>query len=92
MLRSPRNVPLQKTKHVKDRLKFVETYEKKNMQFWEKGIWSNETKVGLFGRKKATSVWQKNGPAFKNQNTIPTVKFGGGFIMILGCFFIKGHW
>ena len=36
--RSPRNEPLPKTKHVKDRLKFVETYEKKNMQFWEKGI------------------------------------------------------
>ena len=25
--RSPRKVPLRKTKHVKDRLKFVETYE-----------------------------------------------------------------
>ena len=48
--RSSRKVPLLKTKHVKDRLKFVETYEKKNMQFWEKGIWSNETKVKLFGR------------------------------------------
>ena len=31
--RSPRKEPLLKTKHVKDRLKFVETYEKKNMQF-----------------------------------------------------------
>ena len=31
--RSPRKVPLLKTKHVKDRLKFVETYEKKGMQF-----------------------------------------------------------
>ena len=31
--RSPRKMPLLKTKHVKDRLKFVETYEKKNMQF-----------------------------------------------------------
>ena len=54
--RSPRKVPLLKTKHVKDRLKFVKTYEKKNMQFWEKGIWSKETKVGLFGRNPATSV------------------------------------
>ena len=43
--RSPRKVPLLKTKHVKDRLKFFETYEKKNMQFWEKVIWSDETKV-----------------------------------------------
>ena len=31
--RSPRKVPLLKTKPIKDRLKFVETYEKKNMPF-----------------------------------------------------------
>ena len=36
--RSPRKVPLLKTKHVKDRLKFVKTYEKIGMQFWEKVI------------------------------------------------------
>ena len=35
---SPRKVPLLKTKHVKDWLKLVETYEKKVMQFWEKVI------------------------------------------------------
>ena len=87
---SPRKVPLLKTKHVKDRLKFVETYEKKNMQFCEKGIWSNETKVELFGRNTATSVWRKNGIAFKKHNTISTVEFGGGSIMIWGCFSSKG--
>ena len=88
--RSPRKVPLLKTKHVKDRLKFVKTYEKKGMQFWEKIIWSEETKVELFGRKTATSVWRKNGTGFMKHNTIPTVKFGGGSHMIWGCFSSKG--
>ena len=60
------------------------------MQFWEKGIWSNETKVELFGRNTAIGVWRKNGTAFKKHNTIPTVKFGGGFIMIMGCFSSNG--
>ena len=55
------------------------------MQFW-----SNKTKVELFRRKTATSVWWKNGTAFKKHNTIPTVKFGVGFIMIWGCFSSKG--
>ena len=68
-----RKVPLLKTKHVKDRLKFVETYERKGMQFWGKVIWSDETKVALFGRNTATNVWRKNGTAFKKYNTIPTV-------------------
>ena len=33
LARSPRKVLLLKTKRVKDRLKFVETYEKKGMKF-----------------------------------------------------------
>ena len=68
----------------------METYEKKNMQFWEKVIWLDETKVELFGRNTPTSVWRKNVTGFKEHNTIPTVKFGGGFIMIWGCFSSKG--
>ena len=36
--RSLRKVSLLKTKHDKDRLKFVETYKMKSMQFWEKLI------------------------------------------------------
>ena len=90
--RSPRKVPLLKTKHVKDQLKFVETHEKKGMQFCEKVIWSDETKVELFGRSIATSVWWKNGTAFKKYNTIPTFKFGDDSIVICGCFFTQGHW
>ena len=88
--RSPRKVLLLKTRPVNDRPKFVETYEKKNMQFREKGIWSSEMKVELFGRNTMISVWRKNGTAFKKHNTIPTVNFGGGFIMIWGHFSSKG--
>ena len=56
--RSPRKVPLLKTKHVKDRLKFVKTFEKKNMQFWEKGMkwklnYSEGTQWQVFGEKMA---------------------------------------
>ena len=68
--RSPRKVPLLKTKHVRDRLKFVKTYEKKAMQFWEKVIWSDETEVEIFGRNAATSVWQKM--ALPSRSTIPS--------------------
>ena len=63
---------------------------KKGMQFWEKVIWSDETQVELFGRNPATSVWRKNGTAFKKHNTVHTIKFGGGSIMIWGRFSSKG--
>ena len=74
--RSPRKVPLLKTKHVKDQLKFVETYEKKGMQFWEKVIWSDEMKIELFGRNTATVFGEKM--ALPSRSTIPSPQLSLG--------------
>uniref|UniRef100_A0A8C7YEQ2 Transposase n=1 Tax=Oryzias sinensis TaxID=183150 RepID=A0A8C7YEQ2_9TELE len=76
--RTPRKTPFLKKKHVEARLD-------KPMTFWEKILWSDETKIELFGCHK-THVWRKNGTAHHPQNTIPTVKFGGGSIIPWGCF------
>jgi len=35
-------------------------------------------------------IWRRNGSAYDTKNTIPTVKFGGGRIMVLCCFFSHG--
>uniref|UniRef100_A0AAZ3S8Q8 Transposase n=1 Tax=Oncorhynchus tshawytscha TaxID=74940 RepID=A0AAZ3S8Q8_ONCTS len=42
-------------------------------------LWSDETKIELFGLNAQHHVWRKPG-------TIPTVKHGGGSIMLWGCF------
>uniref|UniRef100_A0AAZ3SJM9 Transposase n=1 Tax=Oncorhynchus tshawytscha TaxID=74940 RepID=A0AAZ3SJM9_ONCTS len=42
-------------------------------------LWSDETKIELFGLNAKRHVWRKPG-------TIPTVKHGGGNIMLWGCF------
>ena len=76
---SPRKVPLLKTKHVEDWFEFVETYEKKGMQFWGKVIWSDETKAELFRRNSATNVWRKK-MALPSRSTISSPQLSLGVV------------
>ena len=46
-------------------------------------LWSDETKIELFVLNAKRHVWRKPG-------TIPTVKHGGGSIMLWGCFSLAG--
>ena len=46
-------------------------------------LWSDETKIELFGLNAKLHVWRKPG-------TVPTVKHGGGSIMLWGCFSAAG--
>jgi transposase/glutaredoxin len=49
-------------------------------------LWSDETKIELFGHNDHHYVSRKKWDAGKPRNTIPTVKHGGGSIMLWGCF------
>ena len=49
-------------------------------------LWSDETKIELFGVNARLHVWRKPGTAHHQANTIPTVKHGGGSIMLWECF------
>ncbi len=83
---STRKVPLLKKAHVQARLKFANDSEEN----WVKVLWSDETKIQLFGINSTRRVWRTRNAAYDPKNTMPTVKHGGGNIMLWGCFSAKG--
>uniref|UniRef100_A0AAY5KVM3 Transposase Tc1-like domain-containing protein n=1 Tax=Esox lucius TaxID=8010 RepID=A0AAY5KVM3_ESOLU len=68
--RVPRRKPFLKKKNIQAQLS-----PKSN---WENALWSDETKLELFGHNSKRYVWHKNHTAHHTKNTIPTVKPGRG--------------
>ena len=83
-------VPLLKKAHVQARLKFAKEHLDDPEEAWEKVMWSDETKIELFGINSTRRVWRKRNAEYNLKNTIPTVKHGGGNLMVGVCFSAKG--
>ncbi|KAK6314675.1 hypothetical protein J4Q44_G00142040 [Coregonus suidteri] len=87
---SARKVPLLKPARVQARLKFANDHLDDPEEEWERVMWSDEPKIELFGLNSTRHVWRKKKNEYNPKNTIPTVKHGGGNIIIWGCFSAKG--
>uniref|UniRef100_A0A8C6KDX3 Transposase Tc1-like domain-containing protein n=1 Tax=Nothobranchius furzeri TaxID=105023 RepID=A0A8C6KDX3_NOTFU len=88
--RFPRHQPLLSKKNVRARLNFAKKHLNDCQDFWENTLWTDETKVELFGRQMSRYIWRRSNTAFQTKNIIPTVKYGGGSVMVWGCFAASG--
>uniref|UniRef100_A0A8C6P1G5 Transposase Tc1-like domain-containing protein n=1 Tax=Nothobranchius furzeri TaxID=105023 RepID=A0A8C6P1G5_NOTFU len=88
--RFPRHKPLLSKKNIKARLNFAKKHLNDCQDFWENTLWTDETKVELFGRQMSRNIWRRSNTAFQTKNIIPTVKHGGGSVMVWGCFAASG--
>ena len=73
---SARKKLLLQNRHKKAILQFGD----KDPSFWRNVLWSDETKIELFGHNDHCYVWREKGEAFKPKNTI----------MLWGCFAAGG--
>lgn len=88
--RVARKKPLLTGKNRKARFEFAKRHVGDSQTVWRKVLWSDETKIELFGHQGKRYVWRKPNTSHHPKNTIPTVKHGGGSIMLWGCFSAAG--
>lgn len=86
----PRKTPLLKPVHLKARIAFANRHMEKESVFWSRVLWTDETKIELFGHNNVSHVYREKRKALLPQNTVPTVKHGGGCLMFWGCFAASG--
>ena len=54
----------------------------KHMDYWNHVLWSGEMKINLFGSDGFKHVWRRPGEEYKDKCVMPTVKHGGGNVMV----------
>ena len=80
----PRRKPLLKMMHKKACKQFAEDKQTKDMDHWSHDLWSDEAKINLLGSGGVKRVCQHPGEEHKNKCVLPTIKHGGGSVMIWG--------
>lgn len=74
----------------KKRLAFAKEHVNQPNSFWNRIIFSDESKFNLFGSDGKQIVWRKPNTELQSKHTKKTVKHGGGSVMVWGCFSANG--
>lgn len=83
--RRPIKKPMLGARHRKARLKWALEHRNWTSDDWMRVIWSDETKINRIGSDGKVHVWCRKGEGLTDRRCQPTVKFGGGNIMVWGC-------
>lgn len=68
------------------RIAWAKAHESWTLEQWHKVLWSDESKFELFGSNRRVYVRRRPGERFHDNCLVPTVKHGGGSVMVWGCF------
>jgi len=77
-------------KNIKERLDFATSHEHWTFDDWSKVIWSDESKINRIGSDGCKWCWVSPNEKLSDRTVSPTVKHGGGSVMVWGCFTTLG--
>lgn len=80
----PSKKPLISTKNARARLKFAQAHKDWSIGDWSRVLWSDESKFNLFSSDGIRYVRRPSGSRNDKKYQVPTVKHGGGSIMVWG--------
>lgn len=88
--RAARKKPFISEINRRKRLDFAKSHVNLSDEFWTTVIFSDESKFNIFGSDGRQYVWRKPNTELEKQNLTPTVKHGGGSVLVWGCMAANG--
>lgn len=82
--------PLLKPQNRRKRLEWAKKYQNFTIEDWKKVLWTDESKFEIFGNKRRVYVRRSVKEKMMPKCVVPTIKFGGGSIMVWGSFSLCG--
>ncbi|CEJ04177.1 hypothetical protein RMCBS344292_18144 [Rhizopus microsporus] len=85
-----RKVPFLSKKHREEYLNWALAYRSWTIHDWQKVIFSDESKTNVWGSDGIKYYWSLSTSELQPHHVIPTVKHGGGSLMVWGCMTAHG--
>jgi transposase len=82
--------PMLSLRHRNARMEFAIRHKDWTIDDWRKVVWSDESKINRLGSDGREWCWKNRGEGLSNRTCQPTIKHGGGSLMVWGCITAEG--